>query len=266
MNSSAPWNRLRHLTIPIWVRLGVPICLIVAALIGLIGFLNFYNYQKTYRQLNVSRILVVARDLRQTIEAGLNVGLAPRSNTQLKIALDLAKETTPGMQFAAIISEKTKENLVEVGDIDPVQDWRTKLSLVGDNPFWLGEDAASYQVGLPFRNNFSVVAGGVVVGYDKRAVDQAMIAMQAAMFFDWLRTSAVFAVLALFGVWCVTRRLDSELKLAEAALDKTFDAGPIAPLRTPLLGPDIENGIPAFIAQSRAAIAALCPALPDVAR
>jgi hypothetical protein len=209
---------------------------------------------------------VVARDLRQTIEAGLNVGLAPRNNTQLKAALELAKETTPGLLFAAVISDKTREHLVEVGELDPVQDWGTKLSLVGDSPFWLGEDASSYQVGVAFRNNFSVVAGGVVVGYDKRAIDQAMVAMQSAMFFDWLRASALFAALALFGVWWLTRRLDLELKLAEAALNKTFDAEAIAPLRTPLLGPDIENGIPAFIEQSRAAAAALGPAMPEATR
>ena len=79
------------LRMPLWVRIGIPISLIVALAVGLISFLNYYNYEKTYRQLNVSRITVVARDLRQTIEAGLNVGLAPRSNTQLEKALSIAK-------------------------------------------------------------------------------------------------------------------------------------------------------------------------------
>ena len=79
--------------IPLWVRLGVPISLIIALAIGLISFLNYYNYEKTYSQLNVSRITVVARDLRQAIETGLNVGLAPRNNTQLDKALATAGNT-----------------------------------------------------------------------------------------------------------------------------------------------------------------------------
>ena len=116
---------LRRLHVPLWVRLGVPIALIIALAIGLISFLNYYNYEKTYRQLNVSRITVVARDLRQAIEAGLNVGLSPRNNTQLDSALAIAKDHTAGLRFAVVIDEKANRT-VEVGGgiaddkVDPV--------------------------------------------------------------------------------------------------------------------------------------------------
>ena len=40
---------LRRLSAPLWVRLGVPIALIIALAIGLISFLNYYNYERTYR-------------------------------------------------------------------------------------------------------------------------------------------------------------------------------------------------------------------------
>jgi hypothetical protein len=118
--------RLPRSTIPLWVRLGVPIALIVALAIGLISFLNYYNYEKTYRQLNVSRITVVARDLRQAIEAGLNVGLAPRNNTQLDNALAVAKDHTEGLRFAVVIDEKANRT-VQVGEAAPEQDWLKRL-------------------------------------------------------------------------------------------------------------------------------------------
>src|SRR3954447_10380082 len=102
-------------SVPLWVRLGAPIALIIALAIGLISFLNYYNYEKTYRQLNVSRITVVARDLRQAIETGLNVGLAPRNNTQLDSALSIAKDHTEGLRFAVVIDEKANR-MVEVGE------------------------------------------------------------------------------------------------------------------------------------------------------
>jgi hypothetical protein len=75
------WLFLGRRSAPLWLRLGLPISLIIALAIGFISFLNYYNYRKTYQQLNVARIMVVAHDLRQAIESGLNVGLAPRSNT-----------------------------------------------------------------------------------------------------------------------------------------------------------------------------------------
>ena len=94
---------------PLWVRLGIPIFLIIALAVGLISFLNYYNFEKTYRQLNVSRITVVARELRQAIEAGLNVGLAPRNNTQLGKDLAIARDHTEGLRFGTVAHRRAGE-------------------------------------------------------------------------------------------------------------------------------------------------------------
>src|SRR5215475_7132730 len=130
--------RLPRPNVPLWVRLGVPISMIIALAIALISFLNHSNYEKTYRQLNVSRITVVARDLRQAIEVGLNVGLAPKSNTQLDKALATAKDNTDGLRFAAVVDEQGRR-LVEVGEAPPGQDWQKRLATSGDEGSWLGE-------------------------------------------------------------------------------------------------------------------------------
>src|SRR4051812_38714312 len=119
--------RLPRPSVPLWVRLGVPISLIIALAIGLITFLNYYNYEKTYKQLNVSRITVVARDLRQAIETGLNVGLAPRNNTQLGKDLEIARDHTEGLRFAVVIDENGNR-LVEVGETTTEQDWSKRLA------------------------------------------------------------------------------------------------------------------------------------------
>src|SRR3981189_2291925 len=114
--------RLPRPSVPLWVRLGVPIALIIALAIGLISFLNYYNYEKTYRQLNVSRITVVARDLRQATGAGLNVGTSPRNNPQLDGALAIAKDNTAGLRFAVVIDDKANRT-VEIGEAAREQDW-----------------------------------------------------------------------------------------------------------------------------------------------
>jgi hypothetical protein len=243
-------------SLPLWVRLGVPIALIIALAIGLISFLNYYNYVKTYRQLNVSRITVVARDLRQAIEVGLNVGLAPTSNTQLDKALATAKDKTNGLRFAAVVDEQGRR-LVEVGEAPPAQEWQKRLAAVDDTGSWLGEDSDTYQVGLPYRNSFGVTVGAVVVGYDKAAIDRATAAMRLTLIADWLTAAVLLSVLALLGVWLVTRRLEAELAEADAALVNALAQGPVPELRLPVLGEEIERGVPAFIRQSRAAAAAL---------
>src|SRR5262249_59156213 len=118
--------KLPQPNVPLWVRLGVPISMTIALAIALISFLNHSNYAKTYRQLNVSRITVVARDLRQAIEVGLNVGLAPKSNTQLDTALAAAKDKTDGLRFAAVVDQQGRR-LVQVRGEPPAPDRQKRL-------------------------------------------------------------------------------------------------------------------------------------------
>ena len=253
---SEPNPGVSRLSVPLWVRLGVPICLIIALAIGLISFLNDYNYEKAYKQLNVSRITVVARDLRQAIETGLNVGLAPRSNTQLVKDLERARQHTEGLRFAVVIDEQANR-LVEVGETPPEQDWRRRLSTVGNQASWLGEGVHTYQVGMPYRNSFGVIIGAVVLGYDKAAIDRATSAMRHSLFEDWLTTAALASLMTLLGVWWITRRLERELTDVDAALEQTLANGAPPKLDLPVLGTVIEQGVPEFIRQSRAAASAL---------
>jgi hypothetical protein len=238
------------------LRLGLPISLIIALAIGFINFLNYYNYGKTYRQLNVARIMVVARDLRQAIELGLNVGLAPRSNTQLATSLAVAKDHTDGVRFAVVIDDAAKK-LVEVGGAAPNQDWLRRLKSAGEELSWLGEDDDTYQVGLPYRNSFGVIVGAVVLGYDKAAIDRATAAMAFTLFVDWVGTALLLTTLTVLGIWRLTRELESELTQAEDALAHPLSDEPVPDLRLPVLGEEIARGIPGFIERSRAAAAAL---------
>jgi sensor histidine kinase regulating citrate/malate metabolism len=236
--------------------LGIPISLIIALAIGLISFLNYYNYEKTYKQLNVSRITVVARDLRQAIETGLNVGLAPRNNTQLVKDLELARQHTEGLRFAVVIDENANR-VVEVGETATDQEWQRRLRGIGDQASWLGEGPHTYQVGMPYRNSFGVTIGAVVLGYDKAAIDSATSAMLQSLLADWAMTTGVLSLLTLLGVWWITHRLEGELTQVDVALEKAATQEDSPTLRLPVLGDAVEQGIPEFIRQSRAAAAAL---------
>jgi len=258
------WLLLARRSAPLWLRLGLPISLIIALAIGFISFLNYYNYRKTYQQLNVARIMVVARDLRQAIESGLNVGLVPRSNTQLATSLTIAKDHTDGVRFAVVVDQAAKR-LVEVGEAAANQDWLRRLQRVGEIVSWLGEDDDTYQVGLPFRNSFGVIVGAVVLGYDKAAIDRATVAMGFALFVDWIQAAVLMTALTVLGIWWLTRGLESELTQAEEALAHALSDAPGPDLRLPVLGEEIARGIPEFIERSRAAAAALGGSAPKPA-
>lgn len=250
------WLLLGRRSAPLWLRIGLPISLMIALAIGFVSFLNYYNYGKTYRELNVARVAVVARDLRQAIESGLNVGLPPRSNTQLASSLAVAKEHTNGLRFAVVIDEAAKK-LVEVGEAAANQDWLRRLRDVGKELSWLGEDDDTYQVGLPYRNSYGVTVGAVVLGYDKGAIDRATAAMGLSLLADWVQAVVLLTALTVLGIWRLTRGLESELMQAEEALTHALSDEPVPDLRLPVLGEEIARGIPEFIERSRAAVAAL---------
>jgi hypothetical protein len=259
------WLLLGRRSVPLWLRLGLPISLIIALAIGFISFLNYYNYRKTYQQLNVARVTVVARDLRQAIESGLNVGLAPRNNTQLANALATAKDHTDGARFAVVIDQAARR-LVEVGEAAANQDWLQRLQRAGEIVSWLGEDDNTYQVGHPFRNSFGVIVGAVVLGYDKAAIDRATAAMALALLVDWIQAVVLMTALTVLGIWWLTRGLEAELTEAEEALAHTLSDTPVPDLRLPVLGEEMARGIPEFVERSRAAAAALVEGAPKPAQ
>ena len=56
-------------------------------------------------------------------------------------------------------------------------------------------------------------------------------------------------------MWWITRRLEHDLTEADAAIGAALSQAPTHEFRLPVLGDEIERGIPAFVAQSRAAAA-----------
>ena len=239
--------------LPLWLRLGVHISLIIALAIALISFLNYYNFEKSFRELNVARVSVVARDLRQAIEVGLNIGLAPRDNLELAREIAAAKDRTVGLRFAAVIDEQGRR-LMELGSAGTEQDWDVRL----DGQGWLGEDTVSYQIGLPYRNSFGLISGAIILGYDKAEIDRATAKMRQALLIDWLIAVVAISLLVMLGTWLVTRRLRHELDVAESALTASHHDRSVPKLHLPILGEEVEKGISA-LGQKQAALMEAAP-------
>lgn len=248
---------------PLWLRLGLPIALIISLTAGFISFLNYFNYQKSYRQLNVARVTVIGRDLVQVVESGLNFGLAPKNNTQLDAALSLAKDSTEGLDFLLLTDERGGW-VGGVGNAPQHNDWGARLAALGDDPYWHGEDAGTYQIGLPYRNTFGAVVGAVVMGYNKEAIDRATARMRSDLLGYWLLATVLCGALVFVVVWRLTRPIEAELREARHVLDGATAESATAP-QLPLLGPVVEQGIAQFIRQARSASTALDGASRPVA-
>ena len=227
---------------PLWVRLAIPITLVIALALGLISFLNYYVFEKTYKDLNVSRITVVARDLRQLIEAGLNIGLPPQSNLPFNESVSVAKEMTDGVTFILVRDDKGRR-VLEAGEAIENPDWAKKF---GNSP-WTSEDAKTYQIGLPYRNSFGVVVGTLILGYDRNAIVAATNDMRSSMITDWLYDVVIVALLTFGGVFLLTRSLTRELDLIEKDLSKPQSDIYKLEFELPIMGSDFRSGLESFL-------------------
>ncbi len=232
---------LPPLKTPLWVRLAIPINLVIALALGLISFLNYYVFEKTYKDLNVSRITVVARDLRQVIETGLNIGLSPQSNVQFNTAARLAKEITEGVNFIIVIDDKGRR-LIEAGEALENPDWAKKF---GTTP-WTSEDPQTYQIGLPYRNSFGIVVGALVLGYDRNAIIAATNDMRISLITDWIYDVLIVSILTFSGIYLLTRSLKRELTLIEDDLKKPLSDHRTLEIEAPIMGADFRSGLASF--------------------
>lgn len=239
---------------PLWLQLGAPITIVVILSIGLVAFLNDFNFQKSYRQLTQDKYWVLGKDARQVVESGLNVGLQPAVNQGLRQFLDQLRQTAPGLRFMAVLDQHGAVS-VNSGALPAGGTWRR--APLDKN--WHGQDQAWFYLGLPFKNSFGVTIGTLVLGYERAGVDAAIAQMHAKLLRVWLLVSLAVALITPYAVWLLTRQLSTELAQAAAAIDQTFDA--TLPELPPLaaLGDELAEGIPQFIASSRDAVRQLQP-------
>ncbi|HEX5126053.1 MAG TPA: hypothetical protein VFW00_04865 [Rhodocyclaceae bacterium] len=251
------WIHARLRALPLWIRLGIPISMVVWLSISLIVFLNYYNYYKAFHELTLARYLVLGKDLRQTVEVGLAVGLSPRDNAQLEPILKQAQTKLPNIRFVALVDEAGKI-IRSVGQLDnSAAEWIAPHPVPEGSDHWQASDTRSYQIGLPYRNSFDQPGGAVIVGYERNVVDAAMWQTRSLLFRDAALVAVMALLLVLVGTWILTRKFERGLAAASHAITQALGKEPIDSSGFQVLGPEVANGIPEFVNASRRAFGQL---------
>lgn len=259
MDSSSPVLAPRR-PLPLWLLVGGLLSLVIAFVLALVALLNYANFRKSLQEQHVIRYLVLAKDLRQTVEAGMNIGLVPAANERLPQILAGLRTLHSNITFAGLSSE-TGRWLLTHGDV-PEQDaayWREHVATTAADGWWRARSGDSYLVGLSYVNNFGVKEGAVVIAYDKRDIDLATDAMLTELALDALLTQLAFTVLSLGGAWVLTRRFTRELGRVSEALGEMAE-GRRVELPRGDLDEGLHQGVQRFIDQIHEADTALAAA------
>jgi sensor histidine kinase regulating citrate/malate metabolism len=234
----------------LWLRIGGLLVLVIAAVLVLISFLNYSNYRKTYIESNLTRYLVLAKDVRQGIVSDLNIGLHPSEDLYLMPALTEMARRYDGIRYIGVVDESGRP--ISQGDFPalPAQAWKDKIAATATDTYWRSSDAQAYQIGLTFTNNFDLKAGAVVIGYDRQRIERAVDDMMRKMCVDAVKVLILLTALALAGVYFLTRRFSAELVQVGATLDAMFDAAEPPFVADHMLGEDVAGNINEFSAMS----------------
>jgi hypothetical protein len=235
---------------PLWLQLSVPVALVMILSIGLVAFLNDFNFQKSDSALTEQRYLVLGKDARQVVEAGLNAGLDPALNQGLPLLFDQLRERTPGLLLVAMTGPDGKAVLSSgdrLADLPLVPAGAAKDDGVG----WRRQTAGILFIGLPVRNSFGVGVGALVLGYERDSAELAARAMRAKLLRSWLLVSLAIALLTPLLFWLLTRRMSRELAEAAHAVERALDeqAPQLPPL--PASGQELAEDLDRIIAVSR---------------
>lgn len=210
----------------LWLRISILLVMVIALVLVLISYLNYSNYRKAFLEQNLTRNLIVAKDVRQTVLGGLNVGLDPGANMRLLPAIGEAARDGSGIRYIGVIDDAGA--VIGDGDIRArAAQWRARLARTAADAYWQSSDADSMEVGVPFENNFHIKSGAVVIGYDRLAIEAAISDMQRKLAVNVAITLLCVVLLTFGGVYLVTRKLASALAGAATTIDAV--AGSSAP-------------------------------------
>ena len=230
----------------LWPRIGGLLVLVTAAVLVLVSFLNYSNYRKTYLDLNHTRYLALAKDVRQTIVAALNIGLRPSEDGHLQPALAEMARRYPGIRYIGVIDEAGR--LLGHGPLPRQLDgrWKDRIAATDAGSYWQARSADTFLVGLPFVNNFGMKVGAVIIGYDRKPIEASIGDMRRRIAFDVARVLLLAALLTMAGVYLLTRRLANDLSQVGATIEDTLGAAAPPLIDGHLLGEDVARDINEF--------------------
>ncbi|HLX23821.1 MAG TPA: hypothetical protein VKR38_10775 [Usitatibacter sp.] len=216
--------------------------------VGMAAFLNYFKYKSTISSIVRSRVLVIGRNIENSVQASLSVGMQ---------FMEL------GTMNQLLAREKASDRLIrniEVFDHTGQVIYSTDRQRVGEKvpPAWTEAAARSkttewgtegpdeYVAGISLKNNFDLTVGYLALRYSAEEVERAAKVAGREILLASIFSFLGIALIAPLALIVVIRRFERDLRALEAAAshleDKTdppmptgsaFDAA-IGNLRTSL--------------------------------
>jgi len=218
--------------LPLRVRISLMIILILAFALLLNTFLNFSNFEKNYNSIIYSRFFVIAKDLQNTAEYGLNLGLSlPELENIQEIINGVVKEQKD-IVFIRLFNDRG----TVIFDTDQSgrnrsvpNGWIEKLADMDTESMSKSAYKNAQVVLLPLMNTFNIKAGALALGFSKSHITIPVKEMLLYLFRYFVILAAVFAAITLAGVSFFSKNVVRDFSIMLSALNGHSD-GRSAPM------------------------------------
>ena len=194
--------------------------------VALTATLNFYKYDSTLSDLLRSRFTFLLRDMRHTLETGMDLGLPLRE-------LDNVPELIGGN------AARNPEVLsIEIFDPSGTVLFSTDSSFVGDlvatswldrwqkstEPLWSTREHDADTLGITLQNNLGQTVGAIALRYDRRLEDGLLYRMGLQLAGVGVVVVAVATFLVGLGSYLLLRPMRKQLLLMRVGTERLLAA------------------------------------------
>jgi hypothetical protein len=187
--------------------------------VGMSAFLNYFKYKSTIGNIVKSRVLVVGRNIENSVQASLAIGMQFAELAQLPQLM--AREKSSDRLVRGIDVFDNSGQVIYSTD-------RTRVGQKVPGPWigaaersktteWTSDEADDYVAGISLKNAFDLTVGYLALRYSREEVERAASVAGREILLAALGSFFGIAIVAPLALIIVIRRFERDLRALEAA-------------------------------------------------
>jgi hypothetical protein len=198
--------------------------------VGMAAFLNYFKYKSTISNIVKSRVLVIGRNIENSVQASLQVGMQFMELGTMNSLLTREKSSDRLVRgidvfdsFGQIIYSTDR---LRVGEKVP-KEW-TEISERAKSTEWGLEGTNEYVAGISLKNNFDLTVGYLALRYSSEEVERAARTAGREIMLAAVASFIGIALVAPLALIVVIRRFERDLKTLEHAVSHLEDRAEVS--------------------------------------
>ncbi|USD66335.1 hypothetical protein [Vibrio sp. SCSIO 43136] len=157
----------------VYLRLVITVWVILLAVLSLLYLMNYMKFDSLMSQVVSSKLEVITSSIHNSIQRSERLGIPVASATNLRNEFDTALAREPDVMSVSYIDATGNTVLQAVANnatASEIPQDVIRRALNSNEANWLFSDDDALYSGLQHYNGFDVLAGSIVVEYDKSAL------------------------------------------------------------------------------------------------